>query len=66
MSFQALPLYLRFSDQLLALRAFGGLVILLVWLYLMANIIVLGAEINWFHWSRRQPPTEEELAGGLA
>ena len=65
-SFQALPLYLRFSDQLLALRAFGGLVILLVWLYLMANIIVLGAEINWFHWSRRQPPTEEELAGGLA
>src|SRR5919201_295523 len=55
LSFQALPLYLRFSDQLLALRAFGGLVILLVWLYLMANIIVLGAEINWFHWSRRQP-----------
>ncbi len=36
--------------------------ILLVWLYLMANIIVLGAEINWWHWSRRQPPTEEELA----
>ena len=61
-SFQALPLYLRFSDQLLALRAFGGLVILLVWLYLMANIIVLGAEINWFHWSRRQP-SEEELSG---
>jgi membrane protein len=61
-SFQALPLYLRFSDQLLALRAFGGLVILLVWLYLMANIIVLGAEINWFHWSRRQP-SEDELSG---
>ena len=61
-SFQALPLYLRFSDQLLALRAFGGLVILLVWLYLMANIIVLGAEINWFYWSRRQP-SEEELSG---
>ena len=62
LSFQALPLYLRFSDQLLALRAFGGLVILLVWLYLMANIIVLGAEINWFHWSRRQP-SDEELSG---
>jgi membrane protein len=61
-SFQALPLYLRFSDQLLALRAFGGLVILLVWLYLMANIIVLGAEINWFYWSRRQP-SDEELSG---
>jgi membrane protein len=47
-SFLALPLYLRFSNQLIALRAFGGLVILLVWLYLMANIIVLGAEINWW------------------
>jgi len=61
-SFQSLPLYLRFSGQLLALRAFGGLIILLVWLYLMANIIVLGAEINWHHWSQRQPPAEE-LAG---
>jgi hypothetical protein len=28
----------------------------------MANIIVLGAEINWWHWSRRQP-TEPELEG---
>jgi hypothetical protein len=28
----------------------------------MANIIVLGAEINWFHWSRRQP-SDEELSG---
>jgi membrane protein len=58
-SFQALPLYLRFSNQLVALRAFGGLVILLVWLYLMANIIVLGAEINWRHWSTRQSAAEE-------
>ena len=60
--FSGLSLYLRFSDQLLTLRAFGGLVLLLVWLYLMANIIVLGAEINWWHWSRRQP-TEPELEG---
>jgi membrane protein len=62
LSFQALPLYLRFSDQLLALRAFGGLVILLVWLYLMANIVVLGAEINWWHRVRDEPP-EVELTG---
>jgi membrane protein len=63
-SFQALPLYLRFSGQLVALRAFGGLIILLVWLYLMANIIVLGAEINWQHWVRRQaePPGLAGLA----
>jgi membrane protein len=62
--FSALSLYLRFSDQLLALRAFGGLVLLLVWLYLMTNILILGAEINWWHWSRSQP-AEPEL-GGLA
>jgi membrane protein len=57
--FSALSLYLRFSDQLLALRAFGGLALLLVWLYLLTNIIILGAEINWWHWSRRQPPPPE-------
>jgi membrane protein len=62
LSFQALPLYLRFSDQLYALRAFGGLAILLVWLYLMANIVILGAEINWSHWVREQR-AEEGLTG---
>jgi membrane protein len=62
-SIQALPLYLRFSDQVLALRAFGGLVILLVWLYLMANIIVLGAEITWWRWIRRNNEAPEDLAG---
>jgi membrane protein len=62
--FSALSLYLRFSDELLALRAFGGLVLLLVWLYLMMNILILGAEINWWQWSRHQP-AEPEL-GGLA
>ncbi len=57
--FSVLSLYLRFSDQLLALRAFGGLVLLLVWLYLLTNILILGAEINWRHWSRRRPPPPE-------
>jgi membrane protein len=61
-SFQAVPFYLHFSDVLPALRAFGGLVLVLVWLYLMANIIVLGAEINWRHWIRHQP-SEDDLAG---
>jgi uncharacterized BrkB/YihY/UPF0761 family membrane protein len=62
-SFQALPLYLRFSGQLLALRAFGGLVILLVWLYLMANIVVLGAEINWWAYTSHTAPEPEESVG---
>ena len=62
-SFQMVPYYLRRADVLPALRAFGGLVLLLVWLYLMANVIVLGAEINWRHWSRHQPPEPEQVDG---
>jgi membrane protein len=46
-SFQAVPLFVRFTDNLVALRAFGGATLLLVWLFLMANIIVLGAVVNW-------------------
>jgi membrane protein len=60
-SFQAVPLYLRFATNLVSLQVFGGIVILLVWLYLMANIILIGAEINWRHWSRNQP--SEEVTG---
>jgi len=58
-SFQAVPFYLHFADVLVALRAFGGIVLVLVWLYLMANIIVLGAEINWRHWSENQAAKPE-------
>ncbi len=46
-TFQVLPVYLRLSGRAPALQAFGGPAILLVWLYLMANVIVLGAELNW-------------------
>ncbi len=47
-SFQLLPLFVRLSRELIALQAYGGLVLLLVWLYLMSNILVLGAEVNWW------------------
>lgn len=46
-SFQAVPLFVRATDNLVALRAFGGATLLLIWLFLMANIIVLGAVVNW-------------------
>jgi uncharacterized BrkB/YihY/UPF0761 family membrane protein len=59
------PIYLQRAHVLIALRAFGGLVLLLVWLYLMANVIVLGAEINWRHWSRHQP-ADQDVPAGLA
>jgi membrane protein len=48
-TFQAVPIYLRFSDNSPALQVFGGPVILLVWLYVTANVIVFGAEINYCH-----------------
>ena len=47
-SFQVLPIFVRLSNELVALQAYGGLVLLLVWLYVMANILVLGAEVNWW------------------
>jgi len=47
-SFQVLPTFVRLSNELIALQAYGGLVLLLVWLYVMANILVLGAEVNWW------------------
>jgi membrane protein len=64
-SFQILPLYVALSqrDEALTLRALGAPVILLIWLYLMANAIVLGAEINWW---RSQAREEEDAVPGLA
>ncbi len=62
-SFQVLPLYVRFSGNVVALKAFGGPALLLVWLYVMANVIVFGAEINWWLAERRRPTVPEEAAG---
>jgi membrane protein len=62
-SFQVLPLYVRFSSNVVALKAFGGPALLLVWLYVMANVIVFGAEVNWWLANRREPQAPEEAAG---
>ena len=52
-SFQVLPVFVRFADVSVTLRVLGGPVILLLWLYVMANVIVLGAELNWWQAQRR-------------
>ena len=55
-TFQVLPIYQRYADLNPALRAFGAPAILLVWLYVMANVIVFGAELNWWFAQRRELP----------
>jgi membrane protein len=56
-SFQVLPIYVRLSSVSIALRAFGGPALLLVWLYVMANAIVFGAEVNSCRTARRDVAT---------
>src|SRR5437762_2804902 len=61
-SFQVLPLYLRFSSDVLTLRALGAPALLLIWLYVMANIIVFGAELNWRQ-GRARRDAEDDVPG---
>ena len=65
-SFQLLPIYLHLSKNVIALQAFGAPALLLVWLYLMANVIVFGAEVNWYVARGRREALELEEAPGLA
>jgi membrane protein len=65
-SFQVLPLFVRHASLNVTLRAFGGPVLLLVWLYLMANVIVFGAELNWWMARRREATRAAEEIPGLA
>jgi membrane protein len=51
-SFQALPIFVRLADVNVTLRTLGGPAILLIWLYVMANVIIFGGEINWW-WRER-------------
>jgi membrane protein len=52
-SFQVLPIFVRIAGISPTLRVLGGPMILLLWLYVMANVIVLGAELNWWRAERR-------------
>ena len=54
-TFQALPVYVDLSKHNPVLQTLSGPAILLVWLYVMANVIVLGAEVNWWAAGRDVP-----------
>ena len=58
-TFQILPLFVRLSREVVAVQALGASALLLVWIYVMANVIVFGAEVNWWYGNR----DEEEVAG---
>jgi membrane protein len=62
-TFQVLPIYQRYADLNPALRAFGAPAILLVLLYVMANVIVFCCEINWWRARRSEQRIVEELPG---
>ena len=62
-TFQVLPFYQRYADLNPGLRAFGAPAILLVWLYVMSNVIVFGAELNWWLARRSEQRLVDELPG---
>jgi membrane protein len=51
-SFLALPFFVRHASVNVTLRTLGGPAILLLWLYVMANVMIFGAELNWW-WRER-------------
>jgi YihY family inner membrane protein len=55
---QGLPLFVALTGEIVALQALGATFLLLVWLYVMANVIVFGASLNfeWFFGSRGRLP----------
>ena len=63
-SFQVLPFFVRHASVNVTLRTLGGPAILIVWLYVMANVIVFGGELNWW-WRerRREAPLPLALTG---
>lgn len=66
-----LPLYVDVIDTVASLKALGGIVVLLIWFFLMGNILLLGAEINWWYGRGRhgvqrngaEPPSDDPKAG---
>jgi membrane protein len=57
-SFQVLPIFVRLAGVNVTLRVLGSPAILLLWLYVMANVIVFGAELNWWFAQRRAASVE--------
>jgi membrane protein len=64
-SFLALPFFVRHASVNVTLRTLGGPAILIVWLYVMANVIVFGGELNWWWRERHREPAAAPARRGL-
>ncbi len=60
LTFQGQRAFIRFTSENPVIQTLSGSAVLLVWLYVMANVIVLGAEVNWAR-ARRALPTDEPV-----
>ncbi|HEY3544210.1 MAG TPA: YihY/virulence factor BrkB family protein [Gaiellaceae bacterium] len=65
-SFQVLPVFVRLAAVNPTLRVLGAPAILLLWMYVMANVVVFGAELNWWGAERKRLRTTEPALEGLA
>src|SRR5262249_23324745 len=66
-SFLALPFFVRHASLNVTLRTLGGPAILIVWLYVMANVIVFGAEISgWWRERHEEAAAAVPLTGSEA
>src|SRR5207248_5554319 len=62
-TFQLLPVYVDISKHNPVLQTLSGPAVLLVWLYLMANVIVLGAEVDWWRGHRAHASDTPSMMG---
>jgi len=61
LSFQGQRAFIRITSENPVLQTLSGSAVLLVWLYVMANALVLGAEVNW--WRARRPLPSDDPGG---
>jgi membrane protein len=62
-TFQLLPVFLWLSKHSPSVTVVAGPISVLIWLYVMANVIVFGAEVNWM---RAQPAAQRQRAPGAS
>jgi membrane protein len=59
-TFAASGLFFRHAGLNVTLRTLGGPAILLIWMYVMANVMIFGGELNWW-WRERKREAASSL-----